>query len=126
MRVRRKRYTEEFKRHAIERFEVCDNVSALADELGVERAMLYRWQKQLRSDGKLRSSGRPAGAVKSRSTAETNDLKAARDRIAELERLVGQQRLEMDFFQGALRRFEEFRRAKSKPGATASTRKSKR
>lgn len=126
MRVRRRRHTEEFKRQALERFELCDSVTALADELGIERALLYRWHKRQQSEGKLRSSGRPAGAVKPRPAAEPKDLQAARDRIAELERLVGQQRLEMDFFRGALRRVEELRRAESVPGAMASTRKSKR
>ncbi len=126
MKLRRKRYTPEFKRMAVERFELCESPRSLAEELGVERAMLYRWQKQLRGGGELRPSGRPAGTTKAKPPAEPKDLQAAQRRIAELERVVGQQRLEIDFFRGALHRVEELRRARSAPGVTASTHKLRR
>ena len=42
----------------------------------------------------------------------------------ELEGVIGQKTLELDFFAGALRRIEESRRKKGKTGATASTPKS--
>jgi hypothetical protein len=45
----------------------------------------------------------------------------ARRRIAELERKVGQQALEADFFRQALRLFETSRRPSDRPGGTAST-----
>jgi transposase len=50
----------------------------------------------------------------------------ARRRIAELERKIGQQQVDLDFFQRALRQVREARRASGGPGATASTRSSKR
>jgi hypothetical protein len=50
----------------------------------------------------------------------------ARRRIAELERKVGQQQLELDFFRQALRQVEEARRRSSAPGVTGSTQSSKR
>lgn len=128
MKKHQRSYTAEFKRHAVERFELSDNRLALATELGVERAMLYRWQKRLRAEGVegLRPVGRPGGSKKAEPVADGRDLASAAQRIGELERLVGQQRLELDFFRGALQRVEEFRRAQSVPGGTASTRKSKR
>jgi len=130
MKKRQRSYTAEFKRHAVERFELSDNRLALASELGVERAMLYRWQKRLRAEGVagLRPVGRPRGSKKAKPepVAEGRDLVLATQRIAELERLVGQQGLELDFFRAALQRVEEFRRAGSVPGGTASTGKSKR
>lgn len=130
MKKRQRSYTAEFKRHAVERFELSDNRAALAEELGVERAQLYRWQKRLRADGieGLRPAGRPRGSRKAAPApvAAGQDLASAAERIGELERLVGQQRLELDFFRGALQRVEEFRRAQSAPGGTASTRRSKR
>jgi hypothetical protein len=53
-------------------------------------------------------------------------LAAARARIAELERKIGQQQVDIDFFQEALRQIEGIRRANAEPGVTASTRSSKR
>ena len=46
-------------------------------------------------------------------------------RIAELERKVGQQQLELDFFQRALRQVEATRAIRVLPGGTGSTRSSK-
>ena len=48
------------------------------------------------------------------------------ERIAELERKVGQQQIELDFFRQALRRVREARRPNAGPGVTGSTRSSKR
>ena len=42
-------------------------------------------------------------------SAERSELEAAQRRIAELERKVGQQAVELDFFQGALRRIKASR-----------------
>jgi hypothetical protein len=46
-------------------------------------------------------------------------------RIAELERKVGQQQIELDFFRQALRQVKEARRPNVEPGVTGSTRSSK-
>jgi transposase len=43
-------------------------------------------------------------------------------RIEDLERKVGQQQLELDFFRAALRHVREQRRTKGEPGETPSTR----
>jgi hypothetical protein len=59
-------------------------------------------------------------------TAPDEPLAAARARIAELERKIGQQQVDIDFFQEALRQIEGIRRANAEPGVTASTRSSKR
>jgi hypothetical protein len=56
----------------------------------------------------------------------TKDLATARKRISELERKVGQQQVELDFFQRALRQVEEARRPIDGPGGRASTRSSRR
>jgi transposase len=55
-----------------------------------------------------------------------SELEAARKRIAELERKIGQQQLELDFFRQALRQVTEARRLSTGPGVTGSTRSSKR
>jgi hypothetical protein len=58
--------------------------------------------------------------------AKANDLADARRQIAELQRKVGQQQLDLDFFKQALRHFEASRRPDSGPGATASSPRSRR
>jgi hypothetical protein len=54
------------------------------------------------------------------------ELEAARKRIAELERKIGQQQLDLDFFQRALRHVGAPRQPGTKPGAMGSTKSSKR
>ena len=58
--------------------------------------------------------------------SKAGDLKAARRQIAELERKVGQQALDLDFFKGALRRIETSRRTDTGPGAPVSSPRSRR
>jgi hypothetical protein len=58
--------------------------------------------------------------------APDEQLAAARARIAELERKIGQHQVDIDFFQEALRQIEGIRRANAALGVTASTRSSKR
>jgi uncharacterized coiled-coil protein SlyX len=53
-------------------------------------------------------------------------LAAAEARIAELERKIGRQELELDFFQRALRRVKDAARTNDAPAAPPSTRLSER
>ena len=55
-----------------------------------------------------------------------DELSKAQHRIGELERKVGQQQVDLDFFQRALRQVREAGRPTGAPGATPSTRSSKR
>jgi transposase-like protein len=41
------RYPNEFRRMAVERLKKCDNIVALAKELGIQRRLLYRWRDKL-------------------------------------------------------------------------------
>ena len=54
------------------------------------------------------------------------DIGRARARIAELERKIGQQQVELDFFRQALRQVKGARRPSDGPGVTGSTRSSRR
>jgi transposase-like protein len=128
-------FSREFKLAALRRMEAGENVSGLARELKLRRKVLYAWRDTFRASGPegLRGRGRPSKAVASSlrvlsaaPVGEGEQLAAAQRRIAELERKVGQQQLELDFFRQALRQVEGQRRAKAGPGATASTRASKR
>ena len=59
-------------------------------------------------------------------SAKAGDLAEARRQVAELQRKVGQQQLDLDFFKQALRHIEASRRPNDGPGATASSPRSKR
>jgi transposase len=125
-RKERKELTVEFKRAALARMVRGVKISALARELGVCRQRLYDWQAAMRAgDEQLRRPGRPRRAPP-RPPRPPRRSDPAPQRVAELERIVGQQQLELDFFKEALRRVEELRRPGNRPGATASTPSSKR
>jgi transposase-like protein len=109
------------------------NVSALSRELGVRRKSLYDWRARHRWGGAeaLRGCGRPrqgeAGVVgERRPRAPVSELGAALERIVELERKIGQQQVELDFFRQALRQVKAARRGAAAPGVRGSTRSSKR
>lgn len=131
-------FSRAFKHSAVERMEAGDNVSALARQLGVRRKLLYEWRDAYRAGGveALRGRGRPRkGAVTvgarnkpdgGASSGPGADLAAAKQRIAELERKVGQQALEADFLEQALQLLETSRQANGRPGASASTASSRR
>ncbi len=132
------RFSRAFKLKAIERMDAGENVSALARELKMTRKDLYAWRDRSQAGGPeaLRGRGRPpkaeaaglAASANAKAPVETPaaELEAARRRIAELERKVGQQQLDLDFFQRALRHVGAPRQPGTKPGATGSTKSSKR
>jgi transposase len=118
----RRQFSQAFKLAALRRMETAGNVTALAEELGVRRELLYDWREKYAAGGVegLRSSGRP------RPTPVDAGALGAERKLAELERKVGEQALLIDFFKGALRRIEGSRPASGKSGVTASSRRSKR
>jgi len=85
-----------------------------------ERRRCGRWVGQRKGDGVVGSRVRK----QARDVAATDT--SAPERVAELERKIGQQQLELDFFRQALRRVREARRPNAGPGVTGSTRSSKR
>jgi transposase len=108
-------YGTELKLAAVRRVLAGESVRAVADELGIRRKRLYVWKDRYAELGEAglvhRRGGRPRkGVPRSESGAEAEtgrgELLAARRRIAELERKVGQQELELDFFGEALRRIK--------------------
>lgn len=137
-----RRFSREFKLAALARMAAGENVSALARELGVRRKYLYQWRDRFRAGGEiaLRSRGRPTkaevlamhagsdqdAAVRMPAPAPVDELGRAQRRIAELERKVGQQQIDLDFFQRALRQVRQAERPTGVGGAPRSTRSSKR
>ena len=133
--MERRSFSRDFKLKAIERLEAGESGTALALEFSIKRTIIYRWRDAWREGGAeaLRSKpGRPdkleaLDMERARGVAaRVNDLAEARRQIAELQRKVGQQQLDLDFFRQALRHFEASRRPNNGPGATASSSRSRR
>ena len=93
----KRRWTREFKLAAVMRMNAAASIKALAEELGV------------RSEAPSLPSSSPLAGAEQR-------------RIEELERKIGQQQLDLDFFRTALRHVGEQRLKKGGPGGRASSR----
>ena len=126
---KRRVFTPQFKLGVIKRMEAGESATALSRELSIKRELLYDWQRLWRGEGAgaLRRTGRPT-LIEALERAEgpPTSLAAAERKIAELERKVGQQALELDFFGRALQRIEGSRRPSDGCGGPASSRTSKR
>lgn len=129
------RHSREFMLKAVERLEAGERASALAIELNINRTIVYHWRDRLRANGAealTSKRGRPrtpevlAAESLRASRAKANGLAQARAEIADLERKVGQQQLDLDFFKGALQHIEDLRRPSDEPGVTASSPTSRR
>lgn len=129
-------FSREFKLAAVRRILAGERIRVLSQELNVLRKDLYAWRDLFRSGGAaaLRPLGRPRKSeARSAPPADAgwaiempaDEFDLARRRIAELERKIGQQQVELDFFRQALRQVKEARRPSTGPGVTGSTRSSK-
>jgi transposase len=128
---RKRVWSRELKISAVKRMLAGENTTALAKELKVRRTILYRWRDSYRKDGARAFPGRagrppklPQNITEVRAQAASS-LAVAEKRIAELERKIGQQQVELDFFQRALRQVGASRPIAG-PGAETSTPSSRR
>jgi transposase len=130
--VEKRTFSGEFKRAAVKRMEAGESSSALSAELAVKRTVLYRWRDAVRRHGEKAfpgKPGRPSNAevlTREQDAGGATELAQARRKIAELERKVGQQQVDLDFFKQALRHIEAAPRQSSARGATASSPTSRR
>lgn len=125
--MRRRRHTKEFKLAALARMEGSVDVAALAAELGIDRGLLYKWNVAFQAGGEAalklpgeRSSRDPLGVPEPK-TGSMGPAPSSPSRVAELERKVAQQALELDFFRAALQHFAGRRRPGDGSGGTGST-----
>ena len=125
---KRRVFSREFKLSAIKRIAAGESVAALSLELGVRAAHLYQWCGHFRRGGAdaLRPACRPRKGFGRLDIEPGKDLATARARIGELERKIGQQQLELDFFRRALRQVGDARQPSDGHGVRASTRSSRR
>lgn len=121
-------FTAEFRVEVAKRILAGESVSKLHHELAIKRSVLYRWRDAYRQKGMAgldRPIGRPPGVPNPstpRSGASAEDT--LRSEIATLQRKVGEQAMQLDFFAKAFKRVKESSRNSSKTGATASTERS--
>ena len=121
--MKTKWYNFEFKKAAVERARTAPSIPKLSKELGVHNAQIYRWlriyeeqgEEGLKLPGRV---GRPARMAGAPTPPAPTDPQA---HIAELERKIGQQAVDLDFLKRAFKRVKESRPNNSSSGATAST-----
>jgi transposase len=131
---KRRVFSREFKLSAVQRMIAGESTAELSRELGVPAGHLYRWCAQFRRGGAeaLRPACRPRkipGTVELGPEAKATrvqDVATARKRITELERKIGQQQLELDFFRQALRQVGGARQPSEGLGVPASMPRSRR
>lgn len=99
----------EFWSEAVKRINAGENVTALAQELGVSARRLYRWRAKLEPREKDPRRQREA---------------ALAQEVGRLKRALADKVLEVDFLQGALHKIEARRRSSGSAGAKASTTRS--
>ena len=119
-------FTREFKEGVAQRILNGEAVTALHNEFQIKRSVLYRWRDAYRKDGAAglqRPVGRPPGVPNPPRVVASPEEIAAR-RVAELERKIGQQTVDLDFLRRAFKRVKESRRKNAEAGATASTERS--
>src|SRR6266567_3058935 len=113
MGLRRRLFTQEFKLAAIRRLEQGVSIGEVARGLEVNPNVLHRWRREFRQG--------PGNAFPGNGKPRWSE-----GRVAELERKVGQQALEIDFLKGCLQRVEEQRMLQALAGNPRSTGRSKK
>jgi transposase len=110
-----------YKLKAIKRAEEGEGVLPVARKLGISRKLLHDWIKAWKAqgpEGLNRKRGPKPGPRRLKPPQADNKkrsaLAQASARIAELERLVGRQQMDIDFFRKALR-------AEERPAAQGKT-----
>jgi transposase-like protein len=111
MGLSRRTFTKEFKLAAVQRLEQGVSMGEVARALEVNPNVLHRWRREFRQG--------PGNAFPGNGQRRWSE-----GRVAELERKIGQQALEIDFLKGCLQRIEEQRMLQAVAGNPRSTRRS--
>jgi transposase-like protein len=109
----RRKFTKEFKQTAVRRLNSGQSMAEVARALEVHPSDLHRWKRELQDHGERAFSG--AGKKRAEET-----------KVAELERKIGQQTVEIDFLKRALQHVEEQRLLRALSNGAPSTRRSKK
>jgi transposase-like protein len=109
----RRKFTKEFKEAAVRRLELGASLAEVARACEVNANVLHRWKKELHELGTKAFSGNGKG-------------RGEEPRVAELERKVGRQAMELDFLRRCLQHAEEQRKLQALTIRGSSIRTSKR
>jgi transposase len=109
----RRKFTKEFKLAAVRRLETGASMAEVARACEVNPNVLHRWRREFR------------GGV-DRAFPGLGKRKPEESQVAELERKIGQQTLEIDFLKRVLQRVEEARMLQAIDRTAPSTSRSKR
>ena len=112
MGLSRRQFTKEFKLAAVRRLEQGVSIAEVARGVEVNPNVLHRWRREFReAPGVFPGNGKQ---------------RWSEGRIAELERKIGQQALEIDFLKECLQRIEEQRMLQALTGNPPSSGRSKK
>ena len=117
---RPRRFSREFKMAAVERVLNGERHIAVARDLDIGTETLWRWKKVVVEKGAEHLQG--VGRRRGQQLAQFNPG-GQEQRIAELERLIGRQQMEIRFLDRALRRVAEERQEKKNDGGPASSKR---
>lgn len=109
----RRKFSKEFKVAAIRRWQGGQTIAEVARATEVHPSELHRWRRELDKHGEHAFQG-------------VGKKRADESRVAELERKIGQQTLEIDFLKRALQHVEEQRLLRALSTGAASTDSSKK
>lgn len=116
-------FSTAFKEDVVRRLESGEALAAVSKELGIARKLLYEWRWAWRRHGAAGLNRRRGPKKGLRRKMATGDPPGAR--IEGLERLVGRQQLDLDFFRKALRLADALQGPAPARGETNSSRSSK-
>jgi transposase len=110
-------FSREFKITAVRRVQAGEEMKKVARELDIRYEVLWKWKKRVDEQGEEHlytvGGGKAGARVKKSETKERT--------IADLERLVGRQQMEIRFLEKALRRVGERRQKNNDDGGAASS-----
>ena len=113
MGLSRRKFTRELKLAAIEQLERAVSGAEVARAFEVSPNLLHRWRREFQQS--------PATAFPG-----MGQRRPQADRLAQLERKIGQQALEIDFLKGCLQHIEEQRQLRASMARPLSTSRSPR
>ena len=105
----RRKFTKEFKEEAVRRLGLGVSLAEVARACEVNSNVLHRWRRELQDYGAKAFSG-------------NGQRRTDENQVAELERKVGRQALEIDFLRRCLQHVEEQRKLQALNTRNLSTR----
>ena len=111
MGLSRRKFTKEFKVAALRQLDAGVSIAAVARSCEINPSLVHRWRRDFQQAPKHAFPG-------------LGRKRADENQVAELERKIGQQALEIDFLKRCLQRIEEQRMLQASTGSPRSTGKS--